>query len=498
MQARGGVRPPSLHQAALVGVLAGMSCWSYAEHHCANLQGDSTCAERGAGRFCDACRAEGDGCSDAPPREGCGFAGPEAASATMGTTLDGTAAPGTAAVDEAEEELDEAGEVDDSPPPPIPCATHDDCPGPGAPFCHADGECVACDAMPAPDAACAERDEARPVCAAGACVQCSAANTSVCEAQRQVCDEPAGTCRSCAEHGECHSGACELAVGLCFPPSAAVLEVGGAAGYPSVGVAVNAIPSGGIGIVTIHETETGAPYAGAPIIGGGRTVALLAAEGEAPTLRGVLGTNPALRVEGADTVVYLEGLALRGTTAGHGLVVTAGTAWVDRSRIVENRSGGVLAREGAEVTIRSSFVGGNESAIRAVDVQGSTARVVYSTLGAGLGNAAAIACDAASTVEVRSSVLVAQTAAPEVECEGTFEHNAAELVLGGTNTAVGPMSMMWFTGYANGDFWLTAAGSERFAGVAQWEAGDPRTDIDGDLRPTVDGSPDVAGADLLP
>jgi hypothetical protein len=279
-----------------------------------------------------------------------------------------------------------------------------------------------------------------------------------------------------------------------------VLEVDGDVGtaYPSVGVAVNAIPPGGMGIVVVHELWGGAAYTGAPRIDGGKTVALVAAEGEAPTLRGVLGTSPALRVEGADTTVYIDGLALRDTSAGYGLVVTEGTAWVDRSRIVENRRGGVLAEDGADVTIRSSFVGGNESAIRAVEVEGSTMRIVYSTLGAGLGNAAAITCDAASTVEVRNSVLVAQTGAPEVECEGTFEHTAAELDLGGTNTAVGPMSMMWFTGYANGDFWLSPTGASHFEDVARWEEGDPSTDIDGELRPTVDGSPDVAGADLLP
>ena len=34
------------------------------------------------------------------------------------------------------------------------------------------------------------------------------------------------------------------------------------------------------------------------------------------------------------------------------------------------------------------------------------------------------------------------------------------------------------------------------AGVAQWELGDPPTDINGAPRPAVAGSPDHAGADL--
>lgn len=505
MQARvGSVRWPSRSRGApmvvvvgvLVGVAVGMSCWGYAEHHCANLQGDSTCAERGAGRYCDTCRAAGDGCSDARPGEGCHFVGPGPVLAETSTTLESTTSPGTT----SHGDVDDIDEADGSRPLPAWCTTDDDCDDPEAPFCHAQGTCVACDDMPSPDAACAGRDEAMPVCADGECVQCSETSAAACEPLLQVCDAQARACRGCAAHGECESGACELAEGRCFPPEVAVLEVdgGGSTPYPSVGAAVSAIADGGMGIIVVHELAAGAPYSGAPIVDGGKTVVLLAAEGEAPTLRGVLGNNAALRVEGAATTVYIDGIALRDTMAGHGLLVTAGTAWVERSRIVENRAGGVLARAGAELTIRSSFVGGNESAITAVDVEGAVARISYSTLGAGLGNAAAIACDEASSVEVRNSVLVAQTGAAEVECEGTFEHNAAELALGGTNTAVGPMQMTWFTGYAVGDFWLTPAGVDRFAGIGQWEEGDPLTDIDGDPRPAIDGSPDVAGADLRP
>jgi hypothetical protein len=29
-----------------------------------------------------------------------------------------------------------------------------------------------------------------------------------------------------------------------------------------------------------------------------------------------------------------------------------------------------------------------------------------------------------------------------------------------------------------------------------WQTGDPATDIDGDARPTTDGTPDYAGADV--
>jgi hypothetical protein len=32
--------------------------------------------------------------------------------------------------------------------------------------------------------------------------------------------------------------------------------------------------------------------------------------------------------------------------------------------------------------------------------------------------------------------------------------------------------------------------------AAIWQTGDPTTDIDGDPRPSTDGSPDIAGADI--
>jgi hypothetical protein len=60
---------------------------------------------------------------------------------------------------------------------------------------------------------------------------------------------------------------------------------------------------------------------------------------------------------------------------------------------------------------------------------------------------------------------------------------------------VGALQAGWFTSLSS-DFGLTGAGEAVFGDVAQWEVGDPATDIDGtDLRPTEPG-PDVAGADV--
>ena len=78
---------------------------------------------------------------------------------------------------------------------------------------------------------------------------------------------------------------------------------------------------------------------------------------------------------------------------------------------------------------------------------------------------------------------------PEVECSGaTLTDSATEADVG--------FDAAWFMGYATGDFRLSTSGDTTFADVAEWREGDPPTDIDGHPRPTTDGQPDHAGADV--
>jgi len=191
----------------------------------------------------------------------------------------------------------------------------------------------------------------------------------------------------------------------------------------------------------------------------------------------------------------MEGLELS-LAAAEGLVVDEAFTWVDRGRIVQNAGGGVLAQNGAELVLRNCFVGGNAEA-NVLDIQGSTATVLYSSVGAGLGVTAAVVCDAGSMVDVRNSILVSRSNDDELQCTmATVNNSATELDIGGTNTSAGPMEVSWFEDFNSGDFHLTTMVPIAVGGAARWEEGDPPTDIDGDPRPAVDATPDYAGADV--
>jgi len=291
-------------------------------------------------------------------------------------------------------------------------------------------------------------------------------------------------------------------MGRCFPGDVVVhVDADGGQDFMSVIAAVGNIGDGMHGVIVVHEVgfDGLTPYTGLVQIDGGKTIAMLAAAGEAPILQGT-GADPGMRVEGVGTVLYVDGL-IASDSSVQGVVVDGATAWVDRSRIVENSGGGVLAQNGAELVMRNCFVGGDASDVDVLDIQGSSAEVLYSSLGAGLGATTAITCDGGSTVSVRNSVVISRGDPEEIQCTIiSMEYSATELDQGGTNTSVGMVNTAWFNDYNGGDFSLTTvgptSGSAVFVDLAQWQEGDPPTDIEGDARPSIDGTSDYAGADI--
>lgn len=479
------------------------------EDHCANQNGDDWCGQKyvdGSRPYCSrgipSCEAEIE--NNASDRDGCVAARPVddvcyspcgggMSLADDAMCLDGdSSSSGTGSSSgSATEEPSESG-TESSTTGPIPCMGNEDCSDAAAPFCEpVGGECLSCDGTDDPDGACAGLDPGAPLCVGGACVQCTPENPVVCDDQLLLCDEGTNACVSCTEHDQCGSGACELAVGRCFPEDFVVhVDFDGGQDYASVVLAVNVIDDGTHGVIVVHDRDDGLGYQGTAI-DGGKTVALLAAPGEAPIIQGT-GGNPGVRATGAGTIVYMDGLSVSGNAGGLGVLVDGAFAWADRSRIVQNTGGGVLAQTGAELTLRNCFSGGGTEAI-GLEVVDASATVVYSTITAStFGATPALGCTTPVAVDLRNSIVVSQggTSPDELSCASATVVNSA------TEADVGGFNLGWFTDFNTGDFSLSASGATTFGDIAQWTTGDPLTDIDGDPRPVADGTPDYAGADV--
>jgi hypothetical protein len=486
-----------------VGFAVGGGCTTLLGGHCANLSGDRTCAELGAGSFCSTCTAVNDGCTDTRPLADCYFAGAGGESSTS----DGGATSGTStsAVDGSmtSEESSTTGSM--------PCTEHEgECTDPAAPFCGTTGSCGTCEMTDDPDGACASLGTMAPLCIEGACVACTAEQPEACDQQLLLCDAATNACVSCTEHDQCSSGACDIFVGTCFDP-ATVVEVGGVGQPDTIGeglVALEALWPDVLGerrgvLVLAGGTydETATVQAGSLVETDADAVAFIAAAGASPSWINSTVTpgSPTLTVIGMTTRAYLDGVLLRNNAAGDVMMVNNGwglrcnDARVDirRSQVVANNGGSIQALGQCELHLANSFVGGDVSDRYALSVVGGdvTARIVYSTLGAGFGVAAALRCDGGSSVEVRNSLLVARTAEPEVDCIGAQVTTSATEAGG-----LGNMNTNWFADYAAGDFHLAMPAPAGIR-VAQWQPGDPPVDIDGDRRVT-NGELDHAGADV--
>jgi hypothetical protein len=481
---------------------------NYKDTHCSNNDGDEFCRREHPDYSLPYCSFDCepdvfDGCVEAEPEPSCY----SACGGRLPLTEDPTCEPepppegttGTGTGTETDPTLGETESSDsgESTTGPMPCQGNDDCTEDGAPFCEpTSGECVACDGTTDPDGACAALDPAAPLCVGGACVQCTATNPAACTGETPICDDASNTCVPCTAHDQCGEAACNLFTGACLPADA-VVHVGGATpDFPSLTMAVASFDPMTEGTIVVHAGD----YNESVPVDGGRVLAFLAAEigagVEPPRWIRSSGNTPQITV--TDATVLMDGMQVSGnvSTMVPGLRIDAGRAWLDRSRVIANLGGGVLAENSAEIRLRNCFVGGDVSDRQAFEVNGATASVLYTTLGAGFGSATALVCDGTATVDIRNALLVARTDADELQCSrATIEFSAAEASLGGTNTTLGTMQTSWFADYGGGDFHLATAPAT-IGNAAEWTMGDPLTDIDAEPRPALDGAPDAAGADV--
>ena len=498
-------------------------------NHCANQNGDSWCVDRYPDGSLSFCNFSEPGCADPLPLDGCVAKRPldDLCYSPCGGEVSYVDAPDCDGIsgstdageddDSTDDDSTSGGTTDDpqtgtgstdtgsSTTGPVMCGGPEDCVGSEAPYCSTEGVCVTCDEAPTAEEGnevCAAADAMTPACTAdGACVTCTETVTEVCDEQLLLCDAETNTCIPCVEHADCVSGACHIAEGTCFPNDVSVAHVDedGGQDFASITAAIGAVADGDYGIVIVHETS-GLAFEGFTV-DGGKTVALFAEPGEDPIVQGT-GGDPGLSITGAETAVYIEAVDFVGNTMDLGLVVDAGTAWVDRSRIVQNSGGGVLAQGGANLTLRNCFVGHGTGARHAVSIEsGSDANIIYSTLVSGFDNfedVYALQCTAPGAIIVRNSFLgTLDNVGVDILCDAaTVSYSASQVAIAGMNNVDLPdIGAMWFDDINSGDLLLDAPPAALLT-TAQWNDGDPRVDIDGDPRPEENGTPDVAGADV--
>lgn len=501
-----------------VGLCAGFAiqaaCTTHVtnDEHCFYHEGNSTCVARYGddlpycGTVClgkdgNPSSPNGDGCVDFVPDDGCyspcggeqdvtendmcsvadtGTSDPTSATeptATNATMTDATTADSTG--------MSASSSVDSTTTSSVECNDSSECDDPNLPICLMQ-TCSACGEADEPDAACAARDPALGVCGNdGACVQCTATNTAGCTGTTPVCDEGANTCIGCSDHAQCSDSACAFETGECLDPTCQYDVDGDGGGLTTIQAAVDMVDDGTDCTIVVHDAGA---YTESVSIDGGKRIALFAASGETAEIHG--DSAAGITVSGG-AILYARGLVVQLGASDEGLNVNgAGTsAYVDECRIVRNPTGGIVLSSGY-IRVRNSMVGGDVNDVAAMDVTGGTADILYTTLGAGFGTAAALRCSGSATVNVRNSLLVARTSDPEIDCMAdSLEDSASEDELGNMNTS-------WFTAFATGDFHLTASAPGAVLSAAEWHEGDPATDIDGDSRPSVDGTADIAGADV--
>jgi len=402
------------------------------------------------------------------------------------------------------------------------CLEPSECPLPEASICSAEGICVSCSDAAAD--ACGSRNPATPVCLTGTCVACDPSTHLGCGGQTPICDPALGVCRACAHHDECGPAALCLAEAGCAVGGIYVDPTApeGGDGSPQAPFrAIDEAMAATEGVDPLILRLSGHSHLAA-IVADERIVAVApASEGEPVLIPG--GSAPLLRVT-AEGDVFADRVTLRGSTSRPAIEVEGGAATLTRVGLVDNPGGAVLMSSGRLVLVNALVTeNGFSGDERAAITLGSGSMTMLDTML--LENVAApswpanIACDDRATISVRNSV-IATAAAFEAAGEDTDTDGMAPFEPQGersvgcafpadwsavdASAALGTGAVLLTTYDPGWLLWpqgrpprLSATGRETFAGIARWQAGDPRVDFNGTPRVAVDGAPETAGA-LLP
>ena len=477
-------------------------------NHCANRDGDATCAELGMGQYCSACAATNFGCQQQVPEDACY---PGTGGATMPTT-------GPTTTDESGTEAEAESGSSSGPPPD--CMGDDECPE-GNPYC-IDGTCGTCDQ--AAEGFCGDLDAGTPVCheAWGRCVQCTELQDEACGEENPWCG-PDFTCGGCYDHDQCPTSACDMSRGNCLPDNnvwyvdndaCAGGTMAGTSSDPfcTIPEAMGAVGAGGRGTIFVRRGST---YSDGILTQNSRTVAIIGQQ--EPVI--IASTGEGAQVSAGDRLFIADAIVRSAGDIGlrcdgnsqlwldnvHtdnnrvGIVASSCQLRVHASEIVYNDEAGIELGAGGEMLMTSTAMVNNsrEGSFPTIDSDGGTFDIRYSTI-VGIG-APTIRCAGGTGGPVHNSVVVS----PELESVdcvwAEFDHSVHDggvgEFTGDGNALIGAFDEDWFVMLDGSDVHVRGPGSSPFAGVAVWEPGDPLRDLDNERRDATPGASGFAGAD---
>jgi hypothetical protein len=403
------------------------------------------------------------------------------------------------------------------------------------PYCTAEGTCISCS-----EGDCDELDPGKPECSPGGrCVECI--NSNDCS-DGLFCDPDTATCKTCTMHEQCKTTACNLEFGTCFPDDNVIFventpdgqtvkcsdlpaNEGKTENMPFCRLSValtRAVPDAPL---TIKVKQGTLQQNQANPVPPGVTVAIVRKDNTPVTLVRN-GTDPALSVtEGSQVFVnQINAVSMPSGLAQPLFLCDGASLWLERvsvfngktgiiarqcmltvrrSVVFENVSGGIDVTETtmngmSKLWLENSYVTNNTNVFGVRASNNSFLDIVYSTIAGNTQeiNNAAIACTAIppANMRLRNSLIVSATgnftncnfAVPDDDLTNAkFTNDTLQsLVVDGIaqSQAEGVVKAKVGGPLENKAIWLT---------------GDPAHDYDVlNVRPTVDGTPDYAGADV--
>ncbi|MEZ4384771.1 MAG: hypothetical protein R3A79_25805 [Nannocystaceae bacterium] len=421
-----------------------------------------------------------------------------------------------------------------------------------SPYCSNAGICGDCSVL----VSCGDVDADKSVCdvESGACVECNANESSACGGSTPICDMLTNTCVGCSAHDQCPDSACDLVSGECMDEDNVLYVLGD---LENSGNCTETLFSGGteelpycrMDVALEHAQTNGGdwtfkllegsvfPQLSVEIanMGQAQTYAIVADVNTSPAVPEFKSSSPTIKLSG-DFTLYVHNLDFESNAAiadyatincdgsrlfvsdsrvrggvGPGIRGSACELSISNSSIYNNKSEG-LELAGGSLTMRNSFVvdngpgdkwGGGGIVLNQVAVD-----IAYTTIvnNANPEGADSIQCDKADAPNiVRNSIIARNPNEPNqsVTCTNLkIEHS---LVDGGADKGEGNMEKaadailgLLMKGTNNGVYAVkNMSASTQINAVAQWRAGDPTTDFEGDPRPVEDLTDDTPGADVF-